>query len=116
MLARSAVVAAILIAGLCGQTGTVTAIPGGGEPPRIGTTVLPSMAFDRLTHRVVLVQGMLLGSGIDTWDNAGTGWVRQSRLPLTGTLYASNLVWDDAQQAVVIATSTGFSIYLSAWQ
>src|SRR5262249_2785141 len=46
----------------------------------------------------------------------GNRWTWRLRIPHVEDVFSSDLVWDDSRQGVVIATTTGFSIYLSQWR
>ena len=106
----------LLTATLAAQAGTITALPPFSAPQRFGSTVGPTLAFDVARNRGVLVVGMLFGSGIETWEYDGATWTQLSQLSTNGpSVYASKLAYDEQRQHCELATSTGFTLYLSEW-
>ncbi|MCA8953260.1 MAG: hypothetical protein KDE27_27355 [Planctomycetes bacterium] len=100
------------------QSGTLTQLPSANTPAVHGFTLAPTMAHDAATGRLVLANGLLFGSGFETWEYDGTGWTLVSTLTMqgSGAVSGSNLVWDDVRQSCLLVTSTGYSLYLSEWR
>ncbi|MBM4061777.1 MAG: hypothetical protein FJ265_11885 [Planctomycetes bacterium] len=105
------------LAALPAQTGTLTTMPSGGTPQYYGPSLRASVAFDGPRNRLVLLNSLLLGAGTATYEYDFTSWTLRSQLgaPPGPQTTASNLAYDEVRQRCLVATSTGFTVYLSAW-